>query len=154
MAKVKLGGKEYLISELNFIALEKAWDAIEVFMEDATINPVKACGLAVKVIAAAVQEEPEFDRAQFGITADEVLTPEEQDARIELFFKKQVKGPELPELQVSVMEIMEEAGLMAAEGELLAAMKAMKELKSSMVTSAASLPSSSPPESREEVGAE
>jgi hypothetical protein len=154
MAKVRIGGKDYLISELNFIALEKAWDAIESFMQDSTINPIRACSLTIKIVSAGLQEEVGFNRADFEIKPEEVLTPQELDARIETFLKRQVKGNELPDLQVSVMEILEEAGLMAGEGEFQETLRSLKELTASMATLVASSQSLSQPESKEVAGTE
>jgi hypothetical protein len=79
MAKVTIGGKEYLIGELNFIALRKSWSAIDAFMEADSVNPIKGAEVSLKIIAAAVQEEEYFKREDFGIAADLILKPSEVD---------------------------------------------------------------------------
>jgi hypothetical protein len=150
MAKVTIGGKEYLIGELNFIALRKSWSAIDAFMEADSVNPIKGAEVSLKIIAAAVQEEEYFKREDFGIAADLILKPSEVDEFVEEYLARQMKASEVSGVQFVIFDIMKEAGLAGEPGEIQAALETL----SSLVTLMGSSPNLSQPESKVEVGTE
>lgn len=115
MAKVTIGDKDYIVRELNFIAIEKAWSTIQLTMT--VRDPIQAVGAALDVIAAALQEEPEFKKEDFGIDPDAVLESDEQDALVSQFLKRKLKAGQIGGVQVALDQIIEEAGLRPPEGE-------------------------------------
>lgn len=117
MAKVTIGDKDYIVRELNFIAIEKCWATIQKTMIE--MDPIQAVGSAVEIIGAALQEEPEFKREDFGIDENAVLQPSEIDAAVARFLKRQLKAGQISAVQHSLDQIIEEAGLRPPEGEAL-----------------------------------
>lgn len=150
MAKVKIGGKDYLISELNFVALRKSWSAIDVFMESDSVNPIKGAEVSLKIIAAAVQEEEGFKREDFGIDPELILTSAEVDELVEEYLAKQMKANELSGVQFVIFDIMKEAGLAGEPGEIQKALETL----SSLATLMGSSPNLSQPELKVGVGTE
>jgi len=130
MAKIKIGDRDYVIPPLNFIALERAWPYIE--KATVTIHPIDGPSAIIRVIAAGLMEDNNFDPKLFGWTPPE--TPKDADAlevlatqlppsdeeifdAVTIFLKKNLKSSQLPELTATLDEITVEAGLVAPEGE-------------------------------------
>lgn len=146
MAKFTIGGRQFLIGELNFLAVERAWP----YILDAMVSqdPIKGVGAGLHVLAAGIMEQDDFKPADYGL--DE--TPHSDN---EIFFqvsrwlKKHCRAGEIGEVKDAVLQIIEESGL-TEEGEL----KAVPSLNLGTETSDPSSQSSSPPESKAVPGTE
>ena len=154
MVIATIGGTEYQIGELNFIALERAWPGIELAM--LTQDAMVAVSAALDVIAAGIMEEAYFKEADFGITDQTEFDPykdrdDQVHKHIVRFFKRKCKASEIESVRKALTEITKEAGLEAPEGE---AGKGPAEGSLSTDPSTTSSPNSSPPELKEEVGTE
>lgn len=143
MAKATIGGKTYLIPELNFLALEKCWLYIMEAM--ASQDPIIGVRAALNVIAAGVVEAPDFDPKNFGLT-EGPYTDYDIDVGVFNYLKRQCKAGEIGGVRDTVQEIIKEAGLEPEEGE------AQEAVSPGTETSPASSPSSSQQESKEEAG--
>lgn len=119
MAKVTIGGNDYIVPELNFIALEKAWKSIRAILVSDNPDPLLIASAGIEVIAYGLIEAPDFDRSKFGIEPDEVLTSDELDSRVVHSIKKQLKAGEIQGVHTAMDEIKEEAGLLPEQGEPL-----------------------------------
>lgn len=115
MAKVTIGDKDYIVRELNFIAIEKTWATIQTTM--VMRDPIQAVGSAIDIFAAALQEEPEFKKEDFGIPAEAVLEADEMDVLVSQFLKRKLKAGQIGGVQVALDQVIEEAGLRPPEGE-------------------------------------
>lgn len=119
MAIVKIGGTDYEVPELNFVALERAWPFIEEAMT--ALDPMKGVSAAIHIIAAGLVEADNFDQSTYGIK------PEDLDARLDRedqiftltakFLKRKTKATEISGIREAVVEISREAGLEPKEGE-------------------------------------
>lgn len=163
MAKITIGGNEYSLPEMNFIAVERAWPFVELAME--TVHPMHGASAALSVIAATMMEGPDFDPASFGIEAFEqdaetgLPRPRsENDIFVDLAttLKRRLKAKEIGAVKVCLFEILQEAGFEMRDpssGEALAAL-GMEMMSPSPVTAANTSPSSSQPDAKEEAGTE
>lgn len=163
MAKITIGGNDYSLPEMNFIAVERAWPFIEQAM--ATVHPMQGTSAALAVIAATLMEGPGFDPASFGIEANEqdaetgFPRPRDEDAihqDLTKALKRRLKANEIGMVKVCLFEILEEAGFEMKDpgsGEALAAL-GMEMMSPSPVTAQDMLPSSSQPDAKEEAGTE
>jgi len=150
MAQVKIGGVEYVIPELNFIALELAWPYIEEAM--VTQDPMRGPSACISVIAAGlIESEHGFDRTKFDITEDEDLNAYQLFDRVVTFLKRKLKSSEISNVRLCVDQITTEAGLTDAEaGEAQA--PAEETPIPSPETAPASSQSSLPLDAKEEAG--
>lgn len=117
MAKVVIGGINYMIPELNFAGLERAWP----FIEQATVvlHPMAGPAAGISIIAAGLMEADDFDKKRFGIGEEETLDEDETFERVNRFLKKKLKATEIENVRICIEQITEEAGLeKAKEGEL------------------------------------
>lgn len=115
MARVTIGGTEYEVPEMNFIALERAWPFVEEAMM--TTDPMKGVAAGICIIAAGLVEADYFDKTHFGIEEDELLGPDQTFDRVVIYLKKQLKAREIQAVRDAVDQINEEAGLEPAKGE-------------------------------------
>lgn len=154
MAQVTIGGKDYVIPEMNFLAIERAWPYVVEATE--TLDPMKGPSAALAVFAAALMEVEPFNPADY-----EVPEGVEGDTRIHMaitrFFKKKLKGNELGSIKTAMFEVLKEAGLEVTEGEAMAAVKAalepgMEEQNPSLETAPDTSQSSLPLDAREDPG--
>ena len=116
MAKITMGGQEYTIPELNFMALERAWPFVQTAMVSDNSDPMKGPLAAMRIIAAGIMEDENFQPDRYGVTA----TPDQEDLvheQVVRFFRKRLKANEIGKLTECIYTILEEAGLVAAEGE-------------------------------------
>ena len=116
MAKITIGGTEYTIPELSFMALERAWPYIQAAMVTVADDPMRGPNAALRIIAAGIMDGENFDPPRYGVKAP----PEEEEAihdQVVLFFRKKLKAKEIALLKNCVDEILEEAGLVAPSGE-------------------------------------
>lgn len=151
MAKAVIGGKEYIIPELNFIALERAWPFVEIAIT--TLDPMKGPSAAISIIAAGLMEAEEFDPTDFGIEKEEKLNSDEVFDRVVHFLKKQLKSSEIQNVRECVNQITDEAGLTSEEDDPSGEAQAPEEEASpSTETAPATSPSSSLQDAREEAG--
>lgn len=154
MASITIGGIEYIIPEMNFLSIERAWPYVQ--LATTALDPMVAVSAALAVIASGLMEDEPFDPSKYGIT--ETGLPEKViHETIVYFFKKKIKGSELDRVQVAMYEILREAGLEVTEGEATAALMAalgtaQEEATPSPETALDTSPSSSQPELREEAG--
>lgn len=116
-ALVTIGGQEYEIPELNFLALERAWPFIDRSMS--SLDPILAVSAGISVIAAGIMEAPYFKPEDFGVKEGEQLGDEQIFERVSKFLKKKLMAKEIENVRLTVVEISKEAGLEAEEGELL-----------------------------------
>ena len=70
MAKVTVGGTQYEVPELNFIALERSWPFIEEAMT--ALDPMKGVSAALHIIAAGLVEADNFDPATYNIKPEDI----------------------------------------------------------------------------------
>lgn len=119
MAKVIIGGTEYEVPELNFIALERAWPFIEEAMTE--LDPMKGVSAAIHIIAAGLMEADHFDPETYGIHVKDLsLTQDREDQVFALtarFLKRKTKATEISGIREAVVVISREAGLEPEEGE-------------------------------------
>ena len=148
MATVEIGTKTYVLGELNFIAIEKAWSAIQDTMM--IRDPIQAVGSALEVIGAAIQEEDGFKKEDFGIDPALPLEEHQVDALVVKFLKRALKANQIANVTVALNEVIDEAGLRPAEGELMDPGTQSPGTE----TSIPSLPSSSPQDAKAEAGSE
>lgn len=148
MARATIGGIEYDIPEMNFVALERAWPHIEVAMVDP--HPMRGPSAAIHIIASGLIEADNFKPENFGIepaTLDPYLEASDQICdRVAAYLKKKLKATEIGGLKATVDKMTEEAGLVPAEGE------DQKGATPSMETSDRSSLNSLPLDAKEEAG--
>jgi hypothetical protein len=116
MAKITIGGTQYTVPELSFMALERAWPFVESAMVSDGRDPMKGPNAAMRIIAAGILHDDNFDPEKFKVTAgadDEDL----QHDQIVQFFRRRLKAREIPTLTSCIDDIMVEAGLAAPAGE-------------------------------------
>lgn len=115
MATLTVGGKEYKVPEMNFLAVERAWP----FVQEATtaFDPIKGSAAAIAVIAAAMIEGEDFDHAEWGI--DQALDDDQAFPQLILTMKRRMKAGEIGAAKDTMFQILEEGGLQVSEGELL-----------------------------------
>lgn len=112
MAKCVIGGTEYDVPELNFIALERAWPFIEASMlADPNMEPMKGPSAGISVIAAGICESEGFDRLKFGIPIEPFLTDQDVFDMVVIFLKKKLKASEISNVSACLNQITKEAGL-------------------------------------------
>lgn len=142
MAKAKIGGVDYEVPELNFIALEKAWPFIEraIITQDA----MEGTSAGISIITAGLIEAEGFDKTRFDITEEEKLTWDDTFDRVSTFLKRKLKASEIEQVRLCVEQITEEAGLREeSSGEAQAPARAEEETPSTetaLDTSQSSLP--------------
>lgn len=154
MAQITIGGKEYRIPEMNFLAIERAWPFVMKATE--TVELMTGVSAALSVIAAGLMEADGFDPAEFD------AKPEDQDSvvldKVVYFFKKNLKGNEIGIVRDTMFQILKEAGLEVTEGEALAALAAAAGLKLPETPSPETAPDTSlnslPLGAKEEAGTE
>lgn len=154
MAQITIGGKEYRIPEMNFLAIERAWPFVMKATE--TVELMTGVSAALSVIAAGLMEAEDFKREDFD------ATPEDRDAvvldKVVYFFKKNLKGNEIGIVRDTMFQILKEAGLEVTEGEALAALAAAAGLELPETPSPETAPHTSlnslPLDAKEEAGTE
>ncbi len=124
MASITIGGKEYLIPEMNFLAIERSWPYVE--KATSTIHPMEGVSAALGVFAAGIMEAEGFNKADFGIDEDTTAEPDIHK-EIMYFLKKGLKGTEMDKVRVTMFEVLKEAGLEVTEGEATAVLTAALE---------------------------
>lgn len=116
MATILIGGVNYELPEMNFLAIERAWPYVVEASE--SLDPMKGPAAALGVFAAALMEAEDFDPANFNV--DPSI---QSDTRIHLevtkFLKKKLKGSELYRVKNTMFEMLKEAGLEVTEGEAI-----------------------------------
>lgn len=151
MAQITVGGKEYHIPEMNFLAIERAWPFVMRATE--TLELMAGVSAALSVIAAAIMEAEDFNPADFNASAED--RPEAVLEKVVYFFKKNLKGSEIGVVRDSMFQVLKEAGLEVTEGEALAALAAAAGLEvPSPETAPDTSLSSLPLDAREEAGTE
>lgn len=149
MAKVTLGGEEYFIPEMNFLAVERAWPFIVVAM--ASQDAMAGAAAGISVIAAGIIEADEFKPERFNIDpAKSDLGPDYTFDQVNRFLKKKIKARDIASITACVNEMIKEAGL--NEDESGEAEGAMPQTIPSTEIAAASLPNSSPPDAKVDPG--
>lgn len=152
MANITIGGNEYDIPEMNFLAVELAWP--HVLEATNVLDPVRGTSAALAVIAAAIQQADYFDPANFNI---EVKGDREIHQAFSYYLKKQLKATEIGRVKETMFEILKEAGLEVTEGEAVAALMAAlgpetEDQNPSPETAPDTSSSSSPPDAKGEAG--
>lgn len=154
MARVAIGGTEYEVPELNFIALERSWPFIEEAMT--ALDPMKGVSAALHIIAAGLVEADNFDPATYGIKAEDIKPQLDRDTQVfELtakFLKRKTRATEISGVRQAIVEITKEAGLEPEEGEGDTAEVEGAALNLSPETSTHTLPSSSRRDAKGEAG--
>lgn len=153
MAIVTIGGTEYRVSELNFIALERAWPHIELAM--ISQDPMSAVSAAIGAIAAGIMEEEYFNPESFGVDTSKFNEFLDRDTQVHeqvvRYLKRKTKATEISGIREGLHNIAKEAGLEPETGEAQDPAKAVGAIPSTE-TSDASSPSSSPQDVKEEAG--
>lgn len=154
MAKVTIGGTEYEVPELNFIALERSWPFIEEAMT--ALDPMKGVSAALHIIAAGLVEVDNFDPATYGIKPEDIKPQLDRETQVfELtakFLKRKTKATEIDGVREAIVQITKEAGLEPEEGEGDTAEAAEEAPSLSPETSTHTLPSSSQQDAKEAAG--
>lgn len=154
MAKVIIGGTDYEVPELNFVALERAWPFIEEAMTE--LDPMKGVSAGIHIIAAGLVEADNFDQATYGIKPEDLSpTRDREDQIFELtakFLKRKTKATEISGIRAAIIEISKEAGLEPEEGEGELAGAEEEAPNLSPETSTHTSPNSSQPVAKEEAG--
>lgn len=116
MAQITVGGVEYQLPEMNFLAIERAWP----FVVEATeaLDPMKGISSALAVFAAALMEADDFDKATYNVPED-VVTDFGIHNGVTRFLKKKLKGTEMPIVKDTMFQILKEGGLEITEGEMM-----------------------------------
>lgn len=155
MAIVTIGGTEYQVSELNFIALERAWPHIEMAM--ISQDPMSAVSAAIGAIAAGIMEEEYFKLESFDVDESKFKEFLDRDAQIHeqvvRYLKRKTKATEIAGIRAGLQAIAKEAGLEPETGEAQED-PAVAATSPSTETSDASLQSSLPLDAKEEAGTE
>jgi len=119
MAKVIIGGADYEVPELNFVALERAWPFIEEAMT--ALDPMKGVSAAIHIIAAGLVEADNFDQSIYGIKPEDLDPRQDHEDQVftlvAKFLKRKTKATEISGIREAVVEISKEAGLEPKEGE-------------------------------------
>lgn len=123
MAKVTVGGKDYIVKPLVFATLEKVWPYVERVQElvrqaqaDPTSikSPVVMMKPAVAVVALAIaQDDPELQEIYLNGDGKEDA---ELDAMVIAKVSRMITAVETSALEPAVNEIMKEAGFVAEDG--------------------------------------
>lgn len=155
MAKVLIGGTEYHVPEMNFLAVERSWPYVEKAME--TLDPIQGPAAGIMIVLSAIVENEDFDPAHFGLNPDDYKTGTELDRNkafedLAKLWKRKMKATEIMGIRVAVNEVTREAGLLSDEGELLA--EGLDPATLSMGTALTTFASSSQPDAKEEAGSE
>jgi len=149
-SQITIGSKNYDLPEMNFAAIERAWP----FIEEATLmlDPIRGTAAGLRIIAACLLEDENFEEARFGIRPEAELTMDEKFEAVTLFFKKQLKARELEQVRDAIIAVLKNADLIrdVEQGEA----EAGQEASPSMETAPATSPNSSPQAVREAVGTE
>jgi len=155
MAKVQVGGKDYVIQPLVFATLEKVWPHIDAIQQsirraqqgqpDESPVPIMAAGVACLALSLA-QDNEDF-QAPYSDPANAGLTEAEKDQLVINKVKRLITSKETQALEPVINEIMLEAGFKAEQpGEQGAS--------PSTATGMPSSQNSSPQVSKEEAGTE
>lgn len=122
MAKARVGGKDYNVNPLTFATLEKVWPHIEDIQRIVTEaggdplaikSPIVIMKPGVAAIAMMVaQDDPEL-QAVYGHPEHNGKSEEEIDQIIIKRVQKMVTSVEAQQLEVTINEIMAEAGFKA-----------------------------------------
>lgn len=149
MAKTIIGGNTYEVPELNFVALERAWPFVETAM--VSLDPMQGPSAALCIIASGLCEADNFDPSVFGIKEEDLSPTEDRETqvfnKVVFFLKKKLKATEIAGIKDCINDILEEAGLVPAEGEAPPGENPLME------TLTQSLLNSSQQDAREEAGA-
>jgi hypothetical protein len=149
MAQVTIGGIEYTVPELSFLALERAWP----YLNDAVVqmDPMAAVSSALQVVVAGIMDQENFNPEDFGIKPEQINVHSDRDDQIFTLLtkvmKKRLLAREIADIRLAILVIQKEAGLEAEEGEGEKA-----PVNPSTETGAPSSQNSSQPAVREEVG--
>ena len=111
MAKITIGEVEYFVPELNFYALERAWPFIETAMVSEGLDPMQGPNAALRIIAAGIVEDENFQPETFNVTA-KADNPDAIYEEVVLFLRKKLKARQIHSLKACIDTIIEEAGLM------------------------------------------
>lgn len=158
MATITIGGKAYIIPEMNFVAIERGWPYVE--KATTTLDPIDGVSAALGVFAAGIMEADYFKKEDFNVSDWEpgISEAPAEDEHIHTgvihFLKKGLKGLEMDKVRVTMFEVLKEAGLEVTEGEapaVLAAAQGM-EIDPSPETAPDTSQNSSPPAAKEETG--
>lgn len=161
MASITIGGKPYLIPEMNFVAIERGWPYVE--KATSTLHPMDGVSASLGVFAAGIMEADYFKKEDFNVSEwepgiSEALTEDEHIHKgVIHFLKKGLKGSEMDKVRVTMFEVLKEAGLEVTEGEvqntLVAAILSQEEDQDLFEETALSTsPNSSQPAVKEETG--
>lgn len=155
MAKVLIGGTEYHVPEMNFLAVERSWPYVERAME--TLDPIQGPAAGIMIVLSAIVENEDFDPSHFGLDPENYKTGTELDRDkafddLAKIWKRKMKATEIMGIRVAVNEVTREAGLLSDEGELLA--EGLDPATLSMGTALNTFASSSLPDAKEEAGNE
>jgi hypothetical protein len=141
--KVTLGGKEFLVPELNFAALERCWPSINEAMWQA--DPIRSANCGLTIIAAGLMEADDFDAEKYG--GNNGRSEEDTLADIQRFLRKTMKAKDLASLGSYVNEIVKEAGVIDENPPKVAA-EATEEENPLTVIAQELLPSLSQPDAK------
>lgn len=114
MAKITIGGKEYLIPEMNFLAVERAWPYVTEATE--TVDTMVGCSAAIAIFASGLMEADDFKLEDYLLDPtlrSDVLIHQ----GVTRFLKKKLKGNEMSKVRDTMFEVLKEAGLEVTLGE-------------------------------------
>lgn len=140
-----LGGKEFVIPELNFTAVERAWSWIAQAMYSS--DPIQSANCGLHIVASGLMEADHFDAEAYGSSNERSEENILED--VVKFLKKTMKASDLKALGKGINAIVKEAGIIEENPP-----KAPATASPSTETSPPSLPSLSQQDVREEAGTE
>ena len=150
MAQITIGGTEYQLPEMNFLAIERAWPYVVEATE--ALDPMKGVSCALSVFASLMMEADDFDKIKFNV-AEDVLTDYGIHQAVTRFLKKNLKGTEMGIVKDTMFQILKEGGLEITEGEMMQSLAdQLAGVTPSPETAPPTLPSSLPQDAKEEVG--
>lgn len=163
MASITIGGKTYVVPEMNFVAIERSWPYVE--KATSTTHPMDGVSASLGVFAAGIMEADYFKKEDFNVSdwepgISEALTEDEHIHKGVIYFlKRGLKGTEMDKVRATMFEVLKEAGLEVTEGEaqdaLIAAVLGTEDQASldlSPETAPDTSPNSSPQDAKAEAG--
>lgn len=112
VTSIEIGNRKYDLPEMNFAAVERAWP----WVEQATVllDPIKGTGAGLRIIAACLIEDENFDRAAYGMNKPEDMTlaMDEVFEHVTYHFKKKLKANQIEQVRDAVMAILKDADLL------------------------------------------
>lgn len=150
MANFTVGGKDFLIGEMSFITLERAWD--DILLATSSLHPIKGMSACISVLASCMMELPEFSPEEWGLDMDPGQAEELIHRALCVSIKRKLTVKEMVHVRSTMMTVLQEGGLEITEGELQGLADLIQPVLNLGETAPDTLLNSLPPELKEEAG--